>query len=312
MALSPENVSIAMPKKRGRPRMYTKVRVDEQGNPITPEAAKPKKVLSDHELLTLVKSRFDVMARRTSAMARQHGRALIISGAPGVGKSFAIEGILGAAAARGDIRYKFFSGTMTAINFFRTAFRYRGPKDIIILDDTDSMFADEAALNLLKAATDTKPVRTLSYMSDSFSGAELGGEDGEGEEGDIPQQFVFEGRIIFITNLDFDAYIQAGSNKFSRNMEALMSRAPYLDLRIHGRRELALWIGHVLRTSKLLQADFAITDAKVNEILAYLVKHQARVRVLSLRSALQCAELMRDEPDTWQESADVLLLREVK
>lgn len=302
-----------MPRKRGRPRTKQIIRLDPAtGLPLAEaEAAKPV-VLSDDEVLALVKSRFEVMARQMRNVASGNLRSLIISGAPGVGKSYTIDEVLRDAKEKNGIRYHLVHGTMTAVNLYRMLFRYRGPKDVLVLDDTDSVFSDETAMNLLKAATDTSKTRLLSYFSDSFSGAELGGDEGDGESGDIPQEFVYEGSIVFITNLDFDAFVSAGSNRFSKQMDALQNRALYLDLKIHGRRELALWIGHILRTARVLQVDYELSDEKVTEILDYLVKNQTRVRSLSIRSALHCAKLMKSEPETWRESADVLLLKERK
>jgi hypothetical protein len=295
----------SMPKKRGRPRKYVKVEVGKDGKPVEEQIA--VKPLSDSELLELVKSRFAVMSRQMHAVVAGKRRSLIISGAPGVGKTYTIEEILAKAKEDGKTRYHLVHGTMTAINLYRMLFRYKNANDVLVLDDSDSVFTDETAMNILKAAVDTSKTRILSYFSDSFSGAELGGE--EGESGDIPQEFIYEGSIVFITNLDFDAYIAAGSTKYTKHMEALMSRSLYLDLRIHGRRELALWIGHVLRSAKVLQVDYNLSEKSVAEILTYLIKHQNRVRALSIRSALHCASLIQTEPETWRESADVLLLK---
>lgn len=325
----PDKMGIAAPKRRGAPKRKITVRLDDKGVPIIPQelvdalkaagkdmesleaATKPRKQLTDEQVLSLVQARFGVMTEQVAAMVAGQLRALIISGAPGVGKTYTIEEMLQQAQAKGKCKYQIVRGTMTGVNLYRMLYRLRDPNNILVLDDTDSVWTDEGALNILKAATDTSKRRILSWFSDSFSGTELGDDDGE-DSGDIPQQFEFAGSIIFITNLDFDAFIAAGSNKFSRHMDALQNRALYLDLKIHGKRELSLWIGHILRTAKVLQAEYNLTDANVREILDYLSTNQSRVRSLSIRSALQAAGLMRRDNKNWKRAADVLLLKENK
>ena len=45
----------------------------------------------------------------------------------------------------------------------------------------------------------------------------------------IPRSFDFDGSIIFLTNLDFDAMIARG-HKLSPHLQALVSRSQYVDL----------------------------------------------------------------------------------
>jgi len=67
------------------------------------------------------------------------------------------------------------------------------------------VFADQEARNILKGATDTKPVRKLAWskQSSDIIPAEDFSDDDE-DKGMVPSFFEFTGKIIFISNLDTD------------------------------------------------------------------------------------------------------------
>ena len=71
---------------------------------------------------------------------------------------------------------------------------YQNSDKIIILDDCDSVFKDDDAVNILKAALDSYDTRKISYISSK----QLKDEFGE----PIPAHFEFTGRIIFISNIN--------------------------------------------------------------------------------------------------------------
>ncbi len=64
---------------------------------------------------------------------------------------------------------------------------------IIVLDDCDSVFKDDDAVNILKGALDSYDTRKISYISTKSLKDEYGCE--------VPRHFEFSGRIIFISNI---------------------------------------------------------------------------------------------------------------
>jgi len=64
---------------------------------------------------------------------------------------------------------------------------------IIVLDDCDSVFRDDDAVNILKGALDSYDTRKISYISTKSLKDEYGSE--------VPRHFEFSGRIIFISNI---------------------------------------------------------------------------------------------------------------
>lgn len=286
---------ILVPKRRGRPPKALKAQQ---------EAAKSKPVLSDAEVLSLVQSRFAVLRRLAIGCSTGDTRAVIVSGAPGIGKSYnCIEVLEDIALKRGNENGKTFeavSGFMSPVHLYMALYRNRAPGQVLLLDDCDSVYGVDEALNILKAALDTKKARTISWFADS---AVLKSED-------IPNQFLFEGSVIFITNLDFDGFLAAGKNRLTPHIDALVSRSLYLDLKLHESRSVMLWIEHVVTSLNILVSDFGITKEQQSEVIAFLKSHTHRARKLSVRTAVLIGGMVKSNPDSWKLDAELLLMRD--
>ena len=85
-----------------------------------------------------------------------------------------------------------FKGRATAAGLFITL--YENSDKIIVLDDCDSVFKDDDAVNILKGALDSYDTRKISYITTKSLKDEFGSE--------VPRHFEFAGRIIFISNIN--------------------------------------------------------------------------------------------------------------
>lgn len=247
---------------------------------------------TDHQIQVRIGKRFsalDVMARAT---AKGVNRALIVSGPPGLGKSFGIE--RAAEEISGDFAH--IKGYIRPTGLYKTLYENRFPGNLIVFDDIDSLFSDETSLNLLKAACDSSDVRRLSWLSNAVM------EDEDGEE--IPKNFVFEGSIIFITNIDFEAQVEKAT-KMSPHFEALMSRSHYLSLEIKNKRDYIVRIKQVLEAGMLN----TLTDEEKNEIVSFMEENLVKMRELSLRMAKKLADLMMMDKSTWKDLARMTCMR---
>jgi len=83
-------------------------------------------------------------------------------------------------------------GRATPAGLFITL--YENSNKIIVLDDCDSVFKDDDAVNILKGALDSYDTRKISYISTKTLKDEFGSE--------VPRHFEFTGRIIFISNIN--------------------------------------------------------------------------------------------------------------
>ena len=108
----------------------------------------------------------------------------------------------------------------------------------------------------------------------------------------VPNSFDFHGSIIFITNVDV-----ANNNKRSTvkaHIEALQSRAHYLDLTIDTDRDKMLRIRQVQRDTKNgLFTDYGFNEEQSNQIMDFMETNMSRLREISLRMAVKIADLVK-------------------
>ena len=147
---------------------------------------------------------------------------MIVSGPPGVGKSFGVEKVLGkhdmiATLGERPAKYQVVKGAMSAIGLYCKLYNYADKDNVLVFDDCDSVLLDDLSLNILKAALDSKKSRTIHWNTDSFKLRNEG----------VPDSFEFKGSAIFITNIKFD---NVKSKKLRDHLEALESRCHYICL----------------------------------------------------------------------------------
>ena len=248
---------------------------------------------SERDIEKRINARFnalDIMARAT---AKGINRALIISGPAGLGKTVGVE--RAAAEIAGD--YEHIKGYIRPTGLFKMLYKNRHKGSLLVLDDLDSLFSEETSLNILKSACDSNDVRKISWLSNTVM------EDEDGEE--IPSSFIFEGSIIFITNIDFQQQIDRGS-KMAPHFEALISRSHVLDLGIKNKRDYIVRIKQVLRAGML--DDVLCVDHKT-EIVAFIEDNMDRMRELSLRMVKKLADLMLMDRAGWKDLAAITCMK---
>lgn len=263
-------------------------------------AVDPMDHLSDDEVLNSVKERFEMLYKLGMGAANGAVRGLIVSGAPGIGKTHTLEFLVEQKAETDpSFRYTTIKGAVTAINLYKTLFRYRDEGNVIILDDTDSIFFDDEGLAILKAALDSGDRRKLSWLSNS---ADLKNEG-------IDTEFEYHGSMMFITNTDFQRYVDERTSRLAPHFEALISRSIYLDLKIHSRRPIVLWAEFIVKHQKMLQLKMGLTDTQSAVACDYIRKNIDNLRSLSIREYLKVGQFMKTSPSDWKRLADMVLLR---
>ncbi len=183
---------------------------------------KPTVVETDDEAMDRIRERFDILHEMTKATVSGDIRAMIVSGPPGVGKSYGVETEIEKAClfdklAGKRLRAEVVKGSATPIGLYQTLYKYSDANSVVVFDDCDSILLDDVALNLLKGALDSGKKRVISWLSESSALRREG----------IPDRFEFKGSVIFITNLKFD---KMKSQKLRDHLDALQSRCHYLDL----------------------------------------------------------------------------------
>lgn len=274
-------------KKRGRP---SKLVLAERAEMLRKTAA-PR---DDAEVLKDLIKRFGILDKLTRGCISNDIRSIIVVGAPGVGKTFTVESILETTP---DLKYEIVKGGLSAVELYKMGYRNRRPGSVVVIDDADSIFSDEEGLSILKAMCDSSSTRRVSWLKDSSTL----------REDEVPQTYDFQGSFIFISNIDFQRYIDTGGNKYVVHFEALMSRSLYLDLRVHDRQAISLWVEHVATHGKMFAKE-NVSEAVGKDILAFLKKNRDDLREYSLRTAVKLCGLAKSHHD-WKDMAQVLLCR---
>ena len=255
---------------------------------------------TDQEIREKLTDRFNILQELTSSAISGDCRALIVSGPPGLGKSFSVEQAL-AKWDPAEENHTIIKGYVKATGLYRTLYQYREKHNVLVFDDSDSIFFDDVALNMLKTVCDTTERRKVSYLADynmvDATSADL-----------IPRSFDFEGTIIFITNMDFDHMIDRGT-KIAPHLEALVSRAHYVDLAMKSRRDYLIRIEQVVEEGMLTNR--GLSQEQQSDVMKFINSNQMKLRELSLRMAIKIADLRKSKAN-WEKVAQVTCLRQAK
>lgn len=134
---------------------------------------------------------FTNIERLTKMVGRGIQPSLVITGGAGMGKTHLVKSTLESMGLKESYDFVHFKGRATAAGLFITLYEYSDK--IIVLDDCDSVFRDDDAVNILKGALDSYDTRKISYITTKALKDEFGGE--------VPRHFEFTGRVIFISNI---------------------------------------------------------------------------------------------------------------
>jgi hypothetical protein len=255
---------------------------------------------TDEQAMDRIRERFDILHEMTKACVGGDIRAMIVSGPPGVGKSFGVEQEIEKATMFDKIsgkrlRAEVVKGSATPIGLYKTLYKYSDPNCVIVFDDCDSILLDDVALNLLKGALDSGKKRKISWLSESRA------LNNEG----IPDSFEFKGSAIFITNLKFD---KMKSQKLRDHLDALQSRCHYLDLTLDTMRDKILRIRQIAKDGVLF-ADYDFGPEVQDEIIDFMSTNQNRLREMSLRMAIKIADLRKMSVLNWRRLAETTCMK---
>lgn len=224
-----------------------------------------------------VEKKFRIYNDAIRAVAEGRMRHLFVQGAQGIGKTFAASKILGVYEDKGDIRVRRSAGRSTPLALYNDLFDMRHKRDITLFDDCDSVFENKDGLNLLKAATDTVPVRELAWASSSKQV--------------ITPRFTYEGSVVILTNMDLS------KDKFI----PLTDRVHVLRLAVSPEEKIA-------RIISILRTDTKFSQCH-DDVTMWLIKnHQTLGPRLSVRTAIKALELAAFNKDHWQDMADAMIL----
>ena len=248
----------------------------------------PNSLATDFDELQL---KYDKVRKFVRHIAAADLRSLIISGPPGVGKSFMVKQFLDEHA---DGEHKYLHGKITPLSLYDALYKHRKPKQVLILDDTDSIFKDPQGQNILKAAMDSTPVRSISWESTSALLDRM----------KLPMNFNFEGGVILITNVGFD-----GNNRLSIHLRAIKDRSFPMQIGSDDKATRMTMISFMVLRQDMLK-DYNFSEAEKAQLLDYLSSNLSRLQSISLRTMVKLATLYKLDSTDWRDMGIASLLVE--
>jgi len=257
---------------------------------------------TDAEIYERLAERFEILDEMTKAVKSGDVRAMIVSGPPGVGKSFGVEKVLQKAdlfntLAEKKPKFEVVKGAMSSIGLYAKLYEFADKGNVVVFDDCDSILMEDLSLNILKGALDSSERRFISWNTDSRILRSEG----------IPDRFEFKGAAIFITNIKFE---HVKSKRLRDHLDALESRCHYIDLAIDTNREKILRIKQVVNDNDML-ARYDFEQCIKDEIVEFVEANQERLRELSLRMVLKLADLRKSFPASWKAMAKTTCMKRV-
>ena len=254
---------------------------------------------TDDEAIERIASRFAILDEMAEAVSTSKVRAMIVSGPPGIGKSYGVERALEKRSMFDDIagstrKFEVVKGAMSPIGLYKKLYEHSAKGHVVCFDDCDAILYDDLALNLLKAALDTGKKRTLHWNTESRTLMAEG----------MPNSFEFFGGVIFITNIKFD---NVKSKKLQDHLQALQSRCHYLDLTIDSMRDRMLRIRQIVGTGMLEK--YAMGREEEDKLVQFIFDNKHKLREISLRMVLKIADLWKMAPDRYQHLAEQTCMR---
>ena len=279
-------------KVEGR-RDYSPVNTEDNMEVIEVTEQTPEKVETDEQIIVRLRERFGILDEMTQGTIDGVVRGMVVTGPPGVGKTFGVEQVLEQNSMFDKLadkpeRFGIEKGAASAIGLYQLLYRYADEGSVLVLDDCDSILFDEVSLNLLKAALDSSKKRMISWNTESAALRREG----------VPEKFEFRGSIIFISNLKFEKT----RGKIKDHLAAIMSRCHYLDLTMDTMRERMLRVKQIVGDGML--KDYKLEEKDEQEIVTFMEDNKNRLREVSLRMVTKLADLFKMSPERWKSLAE--------
>ena len=145
------------------------------------------------------------MSSLVDGLVKGSFNALFITGKGGTGKTQTVEEVLAKNGLKDGDGYFKNTGTASAAGIYLLMYHHRN--DIIVFDDSDGALGDQDARNLIKAASDTKANRKMAWTKQAAFVFDPEKTHPAVHKHDLtlaPNNYMFKGRIIFISNLSLD------------------------------------------------------------------------------------------------------------
>lgn len=270
---------------------YSRAYVEKRVKSMVGDIASAIQVATEKQNKYDINTRFGFVEKLVNMVATGVQPSAVITGEGGLGKTFTVTKTLEANGYT-DISNlaEFQAGTIlnsrkcfttvkgfsTAKGLYRTLFENN--KSVIVFDDCDAVLKDPVALNLLKGALDSYGKRIISWNADM-------------RDDDLPRSFNFEGRVIFISNMDQD-----------RIDQAIRSRSMMIDLSMTSDQKIDR-MEYIAKSPEFME-DYSTSEKMDALNLIRELKDEAKE--ISLRTLISVTKIRASNHD-WKDMATYLL-----
>lgn len=225
-----------------------------------------------------INERFSYLDDMVDLVATSVPTSMILCGSGGLGKSYTVFSRLVYHGLEEDVDFVVVKGFSTPKSMYRTLYENRDR--IVIFDDCDSVLKNDTAVNILKGALDTTPVRRISWKTERS-----GGDD------DLPEVFDFEGKVIFISNMTLN-----------RIPQSLLSRSIYIDVSMTAAEKIERMRAIAPQVKPSISLEVKI------EVIDLLEELNGQVVDLNLRTMLKVCDIRaglvnNEDPGRWKKIA---------
>lgn len=260
------------------------------------EGEEPIVEKTDEEIRAELEEKFFILDLISQGVASNQIRSLVVTGSPGTGKSFGIEKVMREKEKENaSFFFTTLKGTVSAIKLYSQLWECREKNCVLIIDDCD--IDDVECFNMLKAATDSSRKRVISYNKLANFLA----------ENDIPHSFVFEGGLIYLSNINLADELKRKS-KISPHIAAFVSRAHYIDVTLKTKREQIIRVMMVAQSEGFAK-EHNVSKKQVEVVCQWVNENNHQVREISIRLITKLCDLVKTFDNDWQRIANVTLCR---
>jgi len=265
-------------KNDGQPRMKR-----DGSGPITAKVTMPPNTVVPSRFT--INQRFGFVTDMVNMVAQGQQASVVICGPGGLGKSHTVMTALkqkgfqdvtladeGAVKSRKS--YTVVKGYSTAKGLFRLL--WENKDGVLVFDDCDSVLKDPVSLSLLKSALDSYSRRVITWRADF-------------KDDEIPNSFLFTGRVVFISNM---TTLQLD--------QAIVTRSLCVDLSMTTQQKVER-MQHLI-----LNVDFMpeYTGQHKADAMQLIAEVQDTIKELSLRTLIQCVKIRQAGTANWRELAE--------
>jgi hypothetical protein len=264
---------------------------------LPPVNVKPE---TDEQIEKRIEERFAIYRQLIKMTIAGDSRSLIVSGPPGLGKTFDLESALEDEYGE-NYHGMITSGFIRPTGVYRRLYENRERGQLMAIDDTDSVLENVDSLNLMKKACDTIDRRFISWGSETTMR-----DDETGDK--LPTRFEYCGSLIILTNNNLDDIVTKGA-KNADHISAMISRSHYIDLGMRTKRDYFVRVRQVIRNGML---DDILSQDSITEVVDYIETNLDRLREVSLRIAHKISKTMVSAPATWDSICNATCCKPVR